>query len=103
MAPGKSVAVLLPARYVPGERIGNVDRDVAAILKYYMDDDFDVLLECDCYGIGFHFSCTLIEDSNHRRDGYEIKIVDLIPTPKVNIRINRNGYVATFFISKIEK
>ena len=40
-----------------------------------MDDDFDVLLECDCYGIGFHFICTLTEDSNHRRDGYEIKIV----------------------------
>ena len=53
MAPGKSVAVLLPARYVPGERIGNVDRDVAAILKYYMDDDFDVLLASNCYNVGF--------------------------------------------------
>ncbi len=36
-------------------------------------------------------------------EGYEIKIVDLTPTPKVNVRINRNGYVATFFINKIEK
>ena len=40
-----------------------------------MDDDFDVLLDCDCYGRGFIFSCTLCEDSNHRQDGYEIKII----------------------------
>ena len=40
-----------------------------------MDDDFDVLLDCDCYGRGFTFSCTLCEDSHHRQDGYEIKIV----------------------------
>ena len=27
--------------------------------------------------------------------GYEIKLVNLTPTPRSNIRINRNGYVAT--------
>ena len=75
MAPGKSVAVLLPARYVPGERIGNVDRDVAAILKCYMDDDFDVLLASDSYNVGFYFSCILIEDTHHRGDGYLVKII----------------------------
>jgi hypothetical protein len=32
--------------------------------------------------------------------GYEIKIVNLNPHPATNIRINRNGYAATFTISK---
>jgi hypothetical protein len=31
--------------------------------------------------------------------GYEIKLVDLTPHPRSNIRINRNGYVATFAVS----
>jgi hypothetical protein len=75
MAPGKSVAVVLPARYVPGERIGNVDRDVAAYLKCYMDDDFDVLLASNCYKVGFYFTCILSEDTHHRGDGYFIKII----------------------------
>lgn len=32
--------------------------------------------------------------------GYEIKLVNLTPQPASNIRINRNGYMATFAISK---
>jgi len=32
--------------------------------------------------------------------GYEIKLVSLTPEPASNIRINRNGYTATFAVSK---
>lgn len=32
--------------------------------------------------------------------GYKIKLVDLNPEPATNIRINRNGYTATFLVSK---
>jgi len=32
--------------------------------------------------------------------GYEIKLTDLNPHPATNIRINRNGYTATFVVSK---
>lgn len=32
--------------------------------------------------------------------GYAIKLIDLNPKPATNIRINRNGYTATFTIGK---
>ena len=32
--------------------------------------------------------------------GYEIKLIDVNPAPANNIRINRNGYTATFKIRK---
>ena len=32
--------------------------------------------------------------------GYEIKLTNLTPQPASNIRINRNGYAATFIVSK---
>lgn len=35
--------------------------------------------------------------------GYEIKLTDLNPKPASNIRINRNGYTATFTVSKAVK
>ncbi len=35
--------------------------------------------------------------------GYEIKLVNLTPAPATNIRINRNGYTATFLVSKTDK
>lgn len=35
--------------------------------------------------------------------GYEIKFVNLTPQPATNIRINRNGYTATFAVSKTGK
>ncbi len=35
--------------------------------------------------------------------GYRIKLTDLTPHPANNIRINRNGYVATFRITKISR
>lgn len=35
--------------------------------------------------------------------GYEIKLIGLTPYPANNIRIDRNGYVAAFSISKAKK
>ena len=32
---------------------------------------------------------------------YEIKLIDLNPKPRTNIRINRNGYVATMIVSRV--
>lgn len=75
MAPGEPILVELPARYVPGERIGNVEKNVAAFLQCFMDDDFDVLLECNCYKEGFYFTCILSEDTHHRAEGYLIRII----------------------------
>ena len=36
-------------------------------------------------------------------EGYSIKLVGLTPTPRSNIRINRNGYVATFEAVKLTR
>ena len=36
-------------------------------------------------------------------EGYEIKLVDLTPTPKANIRINHNGYTATVSVNSLSK
>lgn len=36
-------------------------------------------------------------------EGFEIKLTNLEPKPKENIRINKNGYTATFAVSKIRK
>ena len=33
-------------------------------------------------------------------EGYEIKLTGLEPHPKANVRINRNGYTATFTVAK---
>ena len=34
--------------------------------------------------------------------GYKIKLTDLNPEPATNIRINRNGYTATFVVTKMK-
>lgn len=36
-------------------------------------------------------------------EGYSIKLIGLTPAPRSNIRINRNGYVATFEIVKLSR
>lgn len=36
-------------------------------------------------------------------NGYQIELVALTPVPKENIRINRNGYVATFAVSRLKR
>jgi hypothetical protein len=33
-------------------------------------------------------------------EGYEIRLTNLDPVPKENVRINRNGYTATLVVSK---
>ena len=35
--------------------------------------------------------------------GYTIELIDLTPVPKSNVRINKNGYVATFAIGKLTR
>ena len=36
-------------------------------------------------------------------NGYAIELVSLVPVPRENIRINRNGYVATFAVSRLTR
>jgi hypothetical protein len=36
-------------------------------------------------------------------EGYSIKLISLTPEPRSNIRVNRNGYVATFEAVKISR
>ncbi len=36
-------------------------------------------------------------------NGYSIELLDLIPVPANNVRINKNGYVATFAISRLKR
>lgn len=43
---------------------------------------------------------TNIEKNDLKFGGYSIKISELTPTPAANVRINPDGYVATFSISK---
>lgn len=35
--------------------------------------------------------------------GYEIKLVNLDPKPRTNVRINRDGYTATFSVNKLTR
>lgn len=41
--------------------------------------------------------------SSATAEGYSIKLVGLTPEPRSNIRINRNGYVATFEAVKLSR
>ena len=36
-------------------------------------------------------------------EGYQLKFVGLTPEPRSNIRINRNGYVAVFEITRLQR
>ncbi len=36
-------------------------------------------------------------------EGYSIKLVSLTPSPRSNIRINRNGYTATFEVARLTR
>ena len=36
-------------------------------------------------------------------EGYAINLVNVTPAPKDNIRINRNGYTATFTVSRLTR
>ena len=43
---------------------------------------------------------TTVEPKVATFNGYAIELLSLTPVPKENIRINRNGYIATFAVSK---
>ena len=60
--------------YNPGERIGNLSRDVALVLAEFMDMPVLNLEECDNYELDFKFICTLIDDTNHKKEGFLINI-----------------------------
>jgi hypothetical protein len=65
-----------PGNQVPGERIGNVAREEAASISFFMDDKIDVLTDNNVfYAVDYEFSCTLSENLHHRVEGYEIHIV----------------------------
>ena len=36
-------------------------------------------------------------------DGYQIELIDLKPVPANNVRINKNGYIATFAVSRLTR
>jgi hypothetical protein len=44
---------------------------------------------------------TNLEGKSARFDGYEIKLGSVSPYPRSNIRINRNGYTASFTVTKL--
>src|SRR5688500_409766 len=44
---------------------------------------------------------TNLEKQEIEFGGYSIKITALTPTPKENVKISRNGYVAVFNVSKV--
>ena len=56
-----------PSNYHLGERIGNLSRDVASVLATVMD----------AHDIVFQFQCVLLDDSNHKAEGYAIKVIIL--------------------------
>ena len=58
-----------------GERLGNVSREVAAVLADLMDVKNLLLDECNVYDVGFKFVCELAEDTNHKREGFLIRIL----------------------------
>ena len=65
-----------PSNQVPGERIGNIAREEAAVLARFMDDSIDLLTHLNIfYAVDYQFSCTLSENLHHRIEGYEIKII----------------------------
>ncbi len=44
---------------------------------------------------------TNMNDKSARFDGYEIALGNVTPHPRSNIRINRNGYTASFTVTKL--
>lgn len=74
MAPADKEAIP-PSTYAPGERIGNVIREVALVLASFIDFDDACLPECNVYDVGFKFQCILVNNSNHRAQGFDVNIV----------------------------
>ena len=74
LAPSEEAAVL-PANYLSGEHLCHVSRDVALVLSLFMDTPPMYTNDLNEYGVDFYFKCVLLEDSNHREDGFRIKII----------------------------
>ena len=74
LAPSEEAAVL-PANYLSGEQLCHVSRDVALVLSLFMDTPPMYINDLNKYGVGFYFKCVLLEDSNHREDGFRTKII----------------------------
>lgn len=64
-----------PNSYIPGERVGNLDRLHSKILAPLMDDGTPNFTECNMYGVGFKFACRLESSTNHTYEGYQIFVV----------------------------
>jgi hypothetical protein len=76
-APGDMESIP-PANFKTNEHIGNVKRAHAKFLATYMDfGSYSlncIISDCNQYSEGFVFTCTLLEDTNHTGDGYEVQI-----------------------------
>ena len=65
----------LPVSYNPGERIANLSRDVALVLAEFMDIPVLNHEECNNYELDFKFVCTLLDDSNNKKEGFLITVL----------------------------
>ena len=74
LAPSAEAAVA-PANFLSGEQLCHVSRDVALVLSFFMDAPPMQSNDLNEYGVDFYFECVLLEDSNHRKDGFRIEIV----------------------------
>lgn len=74
LAPSSEAAVS-PANFLSGEQLCHVSRDVALVLSLFMDAPPMPSNDLNEYGVDFYFECVLLEDSNHRKDGFRIEIV----------------------------
>ena len=65
--------------FLPGDRIGNLCREVSTIIAPLMDRSFgsdSCMKDNKTYSVGYDFRCVLSTvDFNHSRDGYSIEIV----------------------------
>ena len=65
--------------FLPGDRIGNLNREVSRIVAPLMDQSFgsdSCMKDNKTYSVGYDFRCVLSSvDFNHSRDGYSMEIV----------------------------
>ena len=65
--------------FKPGDRIGNLCREVSIFLAPLMDDKFGsnlCILDNNVYSEGYKFRCVLSHsDFNHTRQGFSVEIV----------------------------
>ena len=64
--------------FLPGDRIGNLSREVSRIIAPLMDQcsgSDSCMKDNKIYSVGYDFRCVLSSvDLNHSRDGYSIEI-----------------------------